>query len=37
MRRFKKDAAAQTALANTVKRADVKAEDFDPVFYLRLC
>jgi putative intracellular protease/amidase/predicted enzyme related to lactoylglutathione lyase len=31
--RFKKDAAAQEALANTVKLADVKAEDFDTVFY----
>jgi putative intracellular protease/amidase/catechol 2,3-dioxygenase-like lactoylglutathione lyase family enzyme len=33
MARFKKDAAAQKALANTVKLADVKAEDFDTVFY----
>jgi putative intracellular protease/amidase len=33
MARFKKDAAAQEALANTVKLADVKAEDFDAVFY----
>ena len=33
MARFKKDAAAQQALANTVKLADVKAEDFDTVFY----
>lgn len=32
-RRFKADAAAQAALANTVKLADVKAEDFDAVFY----
>ena len=32
-RRFKGDAAAQAALANTVKLADVKAEDFDAVFY----
>ena len=31
--RFKQDAAAQKALANTVKLADVKAEDFDTVFY----
>ena len=31
--RFKKDAAAQKALANTVKLASVKAEDFDTVFY----
>ncbi len=33
MERFKKDAAAQKALANTVRLADVKAEDFDTVFY----
>jgi putative intracellular protease/amidase/predicted enzyme related to lactoylglutathione lyase len=33
MARFKKDAAAQKALASTVKLADVKAEDFDTVFY----
>ena len=33
MSRFKKDAAAQKALANTVKLADVKAENFDTVFY----
>jgi len=33
MARFKKDAAAQKALAHTVKLADVKAEDFDTVFY----
>jgi putative intracellular protease/amidase/catechol 2,3-dioxygenase-like lactoylglutathione lyase family enzyme len=33
MARFKKDAAAQNALANTVKLADMKAEDFDTVFY----
>ena len=33
MARFKKDAAAQEALANTVKLAEVKAEDFDTVFY----
>jgi putative intracellular protease/amidase/catechol 2,3-dioxygenase-like lactoylglutathione lyase family enzyme len=33
MTRFKKDAAAQEALANTVKLADMKAEDFDTVFY----
>jgi len=31
--RFKKDAAAQKALANTVKLASVKAQDFDTVFY----
>jgi putative intracellular protease/amidase/catechol 2,3-dioxygenase-like lactoylglutathione lyase family enzyme len=33
MARFKKDAAAQKALANTVKLADVKAQDYDTVFY----
>ncbi len=33
MARFKKDAAAQKALANTAKLADMKAEDFDTVFY----
>ncbi len=33
MARFKKDKTAQKALANTVKLADVKAEDFDTVFY----
>jgi putative intracellular protease/amidase/catechol 2,3-dioxygenase-like lactoylglutathione lyase family enzyme len=33
MARFKKDAAAQKALANTAKLAEVKAEDFDTVFY----
>ncbi len=33
MTRFKKDAAAQKALANTVKLADVKSDDFDTVFY----
>ena len=33
MARFKKDERAQKALANTVKLADVKAEDFDTVFY----
>src|SRR6202044_23599 len=33
MSRFKKDAAAQKALANTLKLADMKAEDFDTVFY----
>jgi putative intracellular protease/amidase len=31
--RFKKDKAAQQALANTLKLADVKAADFDSVFY----
>ena len=33
MARFKTDMAAQQALANTVKLADVKAEDYDTVFY----
>ncbi len=33
MARFKKDAAAQKDLANTVKLADMNAEDFDTVFY----
>ena len=33
MTRFKSDAAAQKALANTVKLASVKAEDYDTVFY----
>lgn len=32
-RRFKEDQDAQAALANTVKLADVSAEDFDAVFY----
>ena len=31
--RFKKDEAAQKAFANTTRLADVKAEDFDTVFY----
>jgi putative intracellular protease/amidase len=31
--RFKSDPAAQAALANTVKLTEVKAEDFDTVFY----
>jgi putative intracellular protease/amidase len=34
MERFKKDLAAQKALANTAKLADMKAEDFDTVFYV---
>jgi putative intracellular protease/amidase len=34
MVRFKKDQTAQKALANTVKLADVKSEDFDTVFYV---
>jgi putative intracellular protease/amidase/catechol 2,3-dioxygenase-like lactoylglutathione lyase family enzyme len=33
MARFKKDAVAQKALANTVKLAEMKAGDFDTVFY----
>jgi putative intracellular protease/amidase len=33
MARFRKDAAAQKALANTLKLADVRAEDYDTVFY----
>jgi putative intracellular protease/amidase len=32
-RRFKKDSAAQAVLANTVMLADVKAADYDAVFY----
>ena len=33
MERFKKDEAARKALAHTLNLADVKAEDFDTVFY----
>ncbi|VWB37261.1 dimethylallyltransferase [Burkholderia lata] len=33
MERFKKDPAAQKVLANTVKLADIRAEDYDTVFY----
>jgi len=33
MERFKKDSAAQKVLANTVKLAEVKAQDYDTVFY----
>jgi putative intracellular protease/amidase len=33
MTRFKKDAAAQKALANTVKLADARSDDYDTVFY----
>jgi putative intracellular protease/amidase/catechol 2,3-dioxygenase-like lactoylglutathione lyase family enzyme len=33
MERFKKDTAAQKVLANTAKLADMKAEDFDTIFY----
>ena len=32
-RRFKDDASAQVALANTLKLRDMKASDFDAVFY----
>jgi putative intracellular protease/amidase len=31
--RFKRDVEAQKAFANTVRLADVKAEDFDTIFY----
>jgi putative intracellular protease/amidase len=34
MSRFKQDAAAQKALANTVKLGDVKSDDYDTVFYV---
>src|SRR5580693_1000214 len=34
MTRFKQDQTAQKALSQTVKLADVKAEDFDTVFYV---
>ncbi len=34
MTRFKQDAAAQKALANTVKLETIKAEDYDTVFYV---
>jgi putative intracellular protease/amidase len=34
MTRFKQDQAAQKALAQTVKLADVKANDFETVFYV---
>src|SRR6202034_4380320 len=34
MTRFKQDQAAQTALSQTVKLADVKANDFETVFYV---
>ena len=33
MKRFKQDPAAQKALSETAKLADMKAEDFDTVFY----
>ena len=34
MSRFKQDASAKKALANTVKLADMNSEDFDTVFYV---
>jgi putative intracellular protease/amidase len=34
MARFKQDQAAQKALSQTIKLADVKAEDYDTVFYV---
>jgi putative intracellular protease/amidase len=34
MTRFKQDPAAQKVLANTIKLADAKSEDFDTVFYV---
>lgn len=34
MARFKKDKAAQKALSQTVRLADMKAEDFDTIFYV---
>src|SRR5262250_2526674 len=34
MTRFKKDTSAQKALSQTVKLADVKAADYDTVFYV---
>jgi len=34
MARFKQDPAAQKALSETVRLADVKAEDYDTVFYV---
>jgi putative intracellular protease/amidase len=33
MQRFKKDAATQKVLANSVKLADIKADDYDTIFY----
>ena len=32
-KRFKKDRAAQSVLANTVKLADVRVDDYDAIFY----
>src|SRR5580698_8324282 len=34
MARFKKDAAAQKALSQTAKLADMKSQDFDTIFYV---
>jgi putative intracellular protease/amidase len=34
MERFKRDAVAQQALSQTVKLADVRAEDYDSIFYV---
>jgi len=34
MARFKQDPAAQKALSQTVRLADVKAQDYDTVFYV---
>jgi len=34
MARFKRDAVAQQALSQTVKLAEVKAEDYDAIFYV---
>src|ERR1700750_2125870 len=34
MTRFKQDKAAQKALSQTVKLADMKAEDYDSIFYV---
>ena len=34
MARFKEDPAAQQALSQTIKLADVKAEDYDSIFYV---
>src|SRR5579862_7415241 len=34
MTRFKRDAAAQKQLSQTVKLSDMKAEDFDSIFYV---
>jgi putative intracellular protease/amidase len=34
MARFKQDSVAQKALSQTIKLADVKAEDYDTIFYV---